>query len=105
MQVLLDFENLFIYAKDPVSYLEVRSGNLYRDNVCIGPAINLGKALELSRTNNFFPAWIGFVGYEYARYLGLCTHEPDNNFPDAAFFLFSDLSPLLPPLLLGEGDL
>ncbi len=89
MQALLDFENELIYAKNPVSYLEVRSGDLFRDGVCIGPATLLGKALELSPGSNFFPAWIGFVGYEYASYLGLTTHKPDGNFPDAAFFLFA----------------
>lgn len=88
MQALLDFENLLIYAQNPVSCLEVKSGDLYRDGVCIGPAVDLGKALELPASKNFFPAWIGFIGYEYARYLGLCTHESNNNFPDAAFFLF-----------------
>src|SRR3990167_1969695 len=94
MQALLDFDNLFLYAQNPVSCLEVQSGDLYRDQICIGPATDLGKTLELPRTNNFFPAWIGFIGYEYARYFGLCTHEPDHNFPDAAFFLFEQPSDL-----------
>ena len=48
---------------------------------------------------SFFPAWIGFLGYEYARYFGHATQEPDDNFPDAAFFLFSNPSPLA-----GEGQ-
>lgn len=92
MQALLDFENQLIYAKDPVSYLEVRSGDLFQDGICIGPASDLGKALELPPGPDFFPAWIGFVGYEYARYFGLATQEPDGNFPDAAFFLFLNAS-------------
>jgi anthranilate/para-aminobenzoate synthase component I len=93
MQALLDFENQIIFAKDPVSYLEVRDGDLFQNNICIGAATDLGKALYLRPSSGFFPAWIGFVGYEYARYFGLCTQESDSNFPDAAFYLFDRAQP------------
>lgn len=54
MQALLDFEDLLIYAKNPVSCLEVKSGDLYLDGVCIGPAVDLGKALNYLRVKIFF---------------------------------------------------
>ncbi|MES2504035.1 MAG: anthranilate synthase component I family protein [Myxococcota bacterium] len=88
MQALLHFEDVEIYARNPSSYLEVKSGKLFRDNVVIGDALELSKALELAPSKNFFPAWVGFIGYEYARHFGLVTHEPDGNFPEAAFMLF-----------------
>lgn len=98
MQALLDFENQIIFATNAVSYLEVRDGDLFRDGICIGPATDLGKALYLPPGRGFFPAWIGFMGYEYARYLGLSTRDPDYNFPDAAFCLFDREEPHPSPL-------
>lgn len=100
MQALLNFDYQPIFAKNPRSYLEVRDGKLFQDEKQIGSATDLGKALKLKKTNLFFPAWIGFIGYEYARYFGLATNKSDDNFPDAAFFLFTDPSDYEPCLEL-----
>lgn len=88
MQALLDFDGSFIYAENPSAYLEVLSGKIFLNNQLVGTATDLGRLLTLPQSSDFFPAWIGFIGYEYARYFGLATHTSDFNFPDAAFFRF-----------------
>ncbi len=88
MQALLDFENNPLHLGNPRSYVEVYDGKLFQDGRHTGSALDLFDVLQLAKTNNFFPAWAGFIGYEFARYFGLETHKPDGNFPDAAFLLF-----------------
>ncbi|HMK91931.1 MAG TPA: hypothetical protein VK576_02935, partial [Thermoleophilia bacterium] len=38
----------------------------------------------------FFPAWLGFFAYEFARHLGLPTHAPMPGLPEAAFLLYRE---------------
>ena len=72
----------------PARRLEVWDGALYDDGELVGGASDLLTLLESGTGDAFFPAWIGFFSYEFARHLGLPTNGPMPGFPDAAFFLY-----------------
>jgi anthranilate synthase/aminodeoxychorismate synthase-like glutamine amidotransferase len=72
----------------PARRLEVWDGVLYDDGEPVGGATDLLTLLESDLGDGFFPAWIGFFSYEFARHLGLPTNGPMPRFPDAAFNLY-----------------
>jgi anthranilate synthase/aminodeoxychorismate synthase-like glutamine amidotransferase len=72
----------------PARRLEVWDGVLYDDGEQVGDAPDLLTLIETETGGAFFPAWVGFFSYEYARHLGLPTNAPMPGFPDAAFFLY-----------------
>lgn len=77
-----------VLALAPVRRLEVWDGVLYDDGEPIGGASDLLTLLESGLGDGFFPAWIGFFAYEFARHLGMPTNGPMPGFPDAAFRLY-----------------
>ena len=72
----------------PARRLEVWDGVLYDDGEQVGGAADLLTLLGSDLGDAFFPAWIGFFSYEFARHLGLPTNAPMPGFPDAAFCLY-----------------
>lgn len=74
----------------PSRILICRNGRLFENELDIGPALSIFEHFELPRTNSFFPAWLGFFSYEFARHCGLPTRPLKGNFPEAAFFLYED---------------
>lgn len=75
----------------PSATLMVKKGICYYNHNPIGTAFDLLKYLHFSQpTKGFFPAWIGFLSYEYARYFGLQTQEPDKELPEAFFALYDE---------------
>jgi anthranilate synthase/aminodeoxychorismate synthase-like glutamine amidotransferase len=72
----------------PVRRLEVWDGVLYEDGEPVGGATDLLTLLESATGDAFFPVWIGFFSYEFARHLGLPTNGPMPGFPDASFALY-----------------
>jgi anthranilate synthase len=89
----LEFNNLTIVGKKPVCTLEVKNNQLFKDGKAIGKALDIFKYLKLDKNNNnnFFPAWIGFFGYEFSNYfLNKDFSKPSIGFPDAFFKLFDD---------------
>jgi len=83
---------------DPVKTAEVRAGRLFVDGREQGVALDVFDALEdavagrddaaTGDTASVFPAWIGFLSYEFARHVGLPTNAPMEGLPEAAFFLY-----------------
>lgn len=73
----------------PVEELVVRDGALYAGGKRVGDAADLPARLRAPAGRGFFPAWIGWFGYEYARYLGLPTRDPVAGMPEAVFRLYS----------------
>lgn len=67
-----------------VSTIWVRGGVVYRDGKAVGPAETLFSHLQLPKQSSFFPAWIGFVSYEFARYFNMPTRV--STLPYEAFF-------------------
>ena len=72
----------------PARRLEVWDGVLYDDGEPVGGATDLLTLLESGLGEHVFPAWMGFLAYEFARHLGLPTNGPMPGFPDAAFNLY-----------------
>jgi len=84
--------------------LELWGGVLYDDGRPAGGVDELFGVLEAAQNDSpcgrsprrpsgrprFFPAWIGFFSYEFARHLGLPTREPMPGLPDAAFFWYPE---------------
>jgi anthranilate synthase len=78
---------LHICGIDPSLTLLVRDGMLYQDNQAIGGALEIFDHLNLPKTTEFFPAFLGFFGYEFARHLGQ-VGKRGGQFPDALFRLY-----------------
>jgi len=74
--------------------LELWDGVLYDDGVPAGGIDELFAHLEAGRLRSsaptYFPCWIGFFAYEFARHLGLPTQAPMPGLPDAAFFWYPE---------------
>ena len=84
------FARRTVLGRDPVRRLEVWDGRLYEDGSETGAAQDILARLELPARTSFFPAWIGFFTYEFARHLGLPTNGPMAGLPEAAFYLYPD---------------
>lgn len=72
----------------PARRLEVWDGVLYDDGEAAGVATDLLTLLESATGDAFFPAWVGFFSYEFARHFELPTNAPMPGFPDASFALY-----------------
>src|SRR5579871_164921 len=72
----------------PRVILEVRSNTLFRNGAAVGPAIEIFEHLELTPGPGFFPAFLGFFSYEFARHFGKSCHESHPSFPEAYFALY-----------------
>ncbi len=68
----------------------MRGDLLLEDGRAAGDALRLFERLDTGLGPGFFPAWIGFFAYEFARHLGLPTLSPMPGLPDAAFFFYPD---------------
>ena len=81
------FSRLSLLGVGPAHRLEVWEGRLYLDGRRVGEALEVFRYLERGLGKGFFPAWIGFFAYEFARHLGLPAHKPLPGLPEA-FFLY-----------------
>ncbi|GLV48310.1 aminodeoxychorismate components I/II [Thermus sp. LT1-2-5] len=84
------FSRLSLLGVGPRHRLEVLEGRLYLDGRRVGEALDLFRYLEKGLGKGFFPAWIGFFAYEFARHLGLPAHPPLPGLPEAAFFYYPE---------------
>ena len=76
---------LSLLGYGPTATLEVRDGRTLLDGRDVGGPLEILRLLERGLGEDWFPAWIGFFSYEYARHLGLRTREPIPGLPEAAF--------------------
>lgn len=72
----------------PRHCLEVLEGRLYLDGRKVGEAREIFRYLRLGLGRGFWPAWIGFFTYEFARHLGLPTRPPLPGLPEAYFLYY-----------------
>lgn len=79
---------LSILGIAPSGKLEVWCDRLYLDGKLVGNGKDVFRFLQLRNGPNFFPAWIGFFAYEYARHLGFETRLPCVALPEATFYLY-----------------
>ena len=77
-----------ILGIDPARELVVHGGILYEDGRRAGRAGDLFDRLRAPAGRGFFPAWIGWIAYEFARHLGLPTRDPVPGMPEAVFRLY-----------------
>jgi len=84
------FARLSLLGVRPRHRLEVLEGRLYLDGKRVGEALDLFRYLERGLGKGFFPAWMGFFAYEFARHLGLPAHDPLPGLPEAAFFYYPE---------------
>jgi len=84
------FARLSLLGVRPRHRLEVLEGRLYLDGKRVGEALDLFRYLERGLGKGFFPAWMGFFAYEFARHLGLPAHAPLPGLPEAAFFYYPE---------------
>ncbi|RTH07929.1 aminodeoxychorismate components I/II, partial [Thermus scotoductus] len=84
------FARLSLLGVRPRHRLEVLEGRLYLDGKRVGEALEIFRYLERGLGRGFFPAWIGFFAYEFARHLGLPTHRPLPGLPEAFFFYYPE---------------
>lgn len=84
------FSRLSLLGVRPRHRLEVWEGRLYLDGRRVGEALDIFAHLEKGLGRGYFPAWIGFFAYEFARHLGLSTHEPLPGLPEAALFYYPE---------------
>jgi len=84
------FSRLSLLGLKPRHRLGVLEGRLYLDGRRVGEALDLFRHLEKGLGRGFFPAWMGFFAYEFARHLGLPTHPPVPGLPEAAFFYYPE---------------
>ena len=75
-------------GQNPVKTLQVRDGQLLVDGSREGSALDIFDHLALKKGPGFFPAYIGYFSYGFARYLGLPCHEAPSPFPDAHLALY-----------------
>jgi len=74
----------------PGRVLEVVGGRTLLDSRDVGGPLEILRLLEEGLGNRWFPAWIGFFAYEYARHLGLRTRDPLPGLPEAHFRLYPE---------------
>ncbi len=84
------FSQLSLLGVRPKHRLEVQEGRLYLDGRRVGEAVDLFAYLEKGLGRGYFPAWMGFVAYEFARHLGLAAHPPLPGLPEAVFFYYPE---------------
>ncbi|MDM7324618.1 MAG: aminodeoxychorismate components I/II, partial [Thermus sp.] len=84
------FARLSLLGVRPAHRLEVQEGRLYLDGRRVGEAVDLFTYLEKGHGRGYFPAWMGFVAYEFARHLGLAAHPPLPGLPEAVFFYYPE---------------
>nr|WP_245537202.1 chorismate-binding protein [Thermus igniterrae] len=84
------FSRLSLLGLRPQHRLEVWEGRLYLDGRRVGEALDLFTYLEKGLGRGFFPAWMGFFAYEFARHFGLPTHPPLPGLPEAAFYYYPE---------------
>ena len=90
--LLLEYPDAQICGINPMITLEVRDGKLYKNKKHIGEALEIFHHLEIvpdDARNSFFPAWLGFFSYSFARYFDFLAHK-NRHFPDAFFQYFID---------------
>lgn len=75
---------LHICGINPSITLMVKDTILYKNGHIIGHALDIFDHLNLKKTSQFFPAFIGYFSYEFAKYFGLSCNST-NIFPDAFF--------------------
>lgn len=56
----------------------------------VGGPLEILRYLEEGLGERWFPAWIGFFSYEYARHLGLHTRDPLPGLPEALFRFYPE---------------
>ena len=71
------FARRTVLGFDPVCRLEVWDGRLYEDGREAGAAQDILARLELPARDGFFPAWIGFLSYEFAAPPRAAHQRPD----------------------------
>lgn len=84
------FSNKSILGCNFTQKLEVKNGILFHNEIAVGTALDIFNYFKLAKVKTFFPAWIGFFSYEFARYCGLPTKDSDSNMPEACFFLYDE---------------
>jgi len=99
------FSRLSLLGLRPSHRLEVLEGKLYLDGRRVGEALDLFRHLEKGLGRGYFPAWMGFFAYEFARHLGLPTHPPVPGLPEAAFFYYPEGFALLEGRLVERPSL
>ena len=82
------FGRLTLLGVGATRQLEVWEGRTYLDGRPVGDALKVFSFLEEGLGEGYFPAWIGFFTYEYARYLGLPVRAALPGLPEAAFFFY-----------------
>ncbi|WP_243031309.1 chorismate-binding protein [Thermus altitudinis] len=95
------FSQLSLLGVRPKHHLEVWEGRLYLDGKRVGEALDIFAYLEKGLGRGYFPAWMGFFAYEFARHLGLATHKPLSGLPEAAFSYYPEGFALLGGRLVG----
>ncbi len=93
---LVEFEQA--HTKRPISAcgikpritLAVKDGVLFRDGKSIGTALDIFDHLHAPTGGGFFPAWIGYFSYEFARFFGKACQSHNRLFPDAFFQYFEE---------------
>lgn len=88
--VVTPFGRLTLLGVGATRRLEVWDGITYLDGEAVGDALEVFGFLEQGLGAGYFPAWIGFFAYEYARHLGLPTHAPLPGLPEAAFYFYPE---------------
>ncbi|WP_252829352.1 chorismate-binding protein [Thermus scotoductus] len=99
------FSRLSLLGLKPAHRLEVWEGWLYLDGRRVGEALDIFAYLEKGLGKGYFPAWMGFFAYEFARHLGLATHGPLPGLPEAAFFYYPEGFALLQGRLVERPSL
>lgn len=79
-----------ILARDPKRKLVCKNGILFENERPLGDALDIFSHLRVAKSHDFFPAWMGFFGYEFARYTGLPSKSSPRNIPDAVFYYYED---------------
>lgn len=78
---------LVVCGIKPKTTLLVKHGLLYKNSEIVGSALDIFEHLTLANQPGFFPAFLGFFAYEFARYFGYPTKD-GGTCPDALFRLY-----------------
>ncbi|MDA0712808.1 MAG: anthranilate synthase component I family protein [bacterium] len=84
------FSNKTILGCNYTQKLEIKNGVLFYNDKNAGKALDIFNFFKLPKSKTFFPAWIGFFSYEFAKYCNLPTNSSDNETPEACFFLYEE---------------
>jgi anthranilate synthase len=79
---------LLICGINPSHTLSVREGKLYKNRQEIGDALEIFQHLDIKKGPGFFPAYLGYFAYEFARYFDKPCSKKVGPFPDAYFCLY-----------------